>query len=167
MRGPARRSPVATTAEGHRVTVVVPGERIQSRLEQAFAATPPPERFADVSLARFGSHGQRYRATGRSGAGRALPAIWRQVRAADRLHQLDHQITEELKAAGFRYVVASSLRYDLYYYGATLRHQKESVYEAKRTYDDLFDRFPYHEVNPEYKSFAYSNPVIRILDLDK
>lgn len=54
--------------------------------------------------------------------------------------------------------VASSFHYDRYQLGTKLQNQRDAGYEF------LF-RYPYAEIRPDYKSFAFSNPVLRIVDL--
>jgi 4-amino-4-deoxy-L-arabinose transferase-like glycosyltransferase len=63
-----------------------------------------------------------------------------------------------------RYLVASSFMYERYLRGQTLRGQDPSVYAGYRQYEKLFEH-PYVEFRPAYKSFAFSNPTIRIIDL--
>jgi hypothetical protein len=68
------------------------------------------------------------------------------------------------RARGVDYLVASSFMYDRYTTGARLRNQRPEVYRMHARYMDLFSR-PYVEFAPTFRSFAFSNPVIRIVDL--
>jgi hypothetical protein len=65
---------------------------------------------------------------------------------------------------GVTHLVASSFMYDRFIYGNRLKSQAEGVYEAYRKYEELFD-YPFTEIAPPYKSFAFSNPTIRIIDI--
>jgi hypothetical protein len=71
---------------------------------------------------------------------------------------------EAWRARGVDYLVASSFMYDRYTTGARLRNQRPEVYRMHARYMDLFTR-PYVEFVPTYRSFAFSSPVIRIVDL--
>jgi hypothetical protein len=71
---------------------------------------------------------------------------------------------EAWRARGVDYLVASSFMYDRYATGARLRDQRPEIYRIHALYVDLFTR-PYVEFAPAYRSFAFSNPVIRIVDL--
>ena len=82
-----------------------------------------------------------------------------------RIYSLSETELQDLRSAGFRYVVASSFGYDVYYRGATLEGQIPKVYRAKDRFDEIFQTYPYHEIQPDYMSFAYSNPVVRIIDI--
>jgi hypothetical protein len=84
-----------------------------------------------------------------------------------RIYALGEPELQELRSAGFRYVVASSFGYDVYYRGATLAGQIPKVYRAKDRFDEIFKTYPYHEIRPDYASFAYSNPVMRIIDISE
>jgi len=65
---------------------------------------------------------------------------------------------------GVTHFIASSFMYDRYRYGNKLKNQDETIYEAYRRYEELFS-YPFIEINPPYKSFAFSNPTIRIIDI--
>lgn len=62
------------------------------------------------------------------------------------------------------YLVASSFTYERFLVGATLPGQDPRIHEDYERYMELFAR-PYVEIAPEYRSFAFSNPVIRIIDM--
>lgn len=62
------------------------------------------------------------------------------------------------------YVVASSFDYDRYLFAESLRGQSDDVYKTASEYRRLFS-YSYREIRPKYRSFAFSNPVVRIVDL--
>jgi len=68
------------------------------------------------------------------------------------------------RADGVAYLVASSFTYDRYFFGSRLANQDPYVYQRHKRYVELFAH-PYVEFRPVYKSFAFSNPVIRIVDI--
>jgi hypothetical protein len=68
------------------------------------------------------------------------------------------------RARGVDYLVASSFMYDRYATGARLRNRRPEIYWTHERYLELF-RLPYVEFSPAYRTFAFSNPVIRIIDL--
>jgi 4-amino-4-deoxy-L-arabinose transferase-like glycosyltransferase len=76
---------------------------------------------------------------------------------------LDVDITGA-KKSGIEYLLVSSFVYDRYLKGGKLRGQNQRVYELYEKYGRLFSQ-PYIEIKPEHKSFAFSNPVIRIVDI--
>jgi hypothetical protein len=84
-----------------------------------------------------------------------------QYRGIDRLARVGADVYRE---QGFRYLVASSFMYDRYMFGDKLKHQHPDVHKYHRRYKELFT-YPYMEIRPAYKSFALSNPVIRIIDI--
>src|SRR5262249_32081928 len=68
------------------------------------------------------------------------------------------------RAKGVDYLVASSFMYDRYVTGAQLRNQRPVIYWTHERYKSLF-QLPYVEFAPACRTFAFSNPVIRIIDL--
>jgi 4-amino-4-deoxy-L-arabinose transferase-like glycosyltransferase len=76
---------------------------------------------------------------------------------------LDVDITGA-KKSGVEYLLVSSFVYDRYLIGGKLEGQGPQVYELYEKYSRLFSQ-PYIEIKPEHKSFAFSNPVIRIVDI--
>ena len=73
----------------------------------------------------------------------------------------------EYQNDGIRYLVASSFEYQRFI--DTIENhtqQNEVVHEYYQTYINLF-KYPYIEIKPRYKSFAFSNPIIRIIDITK
>jgi 4-amino-4-deoxy-L-arabinose transferase-like glycosyltransferase len=71
-----------------------------------------------------------------------------------------------LRTRGVELGVVSSFNYDRYQLGARLPNQKSAVYRRQAGYEFLF-RYPFIEIQPRYKSFAFSNPVLRIVDLGR
>ncbi|QDV51251.1 ArnT family glycosyltransferase [Gimesia fumaroli] len=71
---------------------------------------------------------------------------------------------EELRNQGYDFVVASDFRYERYYRGAQTSGQDEYIYNRHRQYEEWF-RYPFVEIRPTYRSFAFSNPTVRIIDL--
>ena len=65
------------------------------------------------------------------------------------------------------FLVASSFQYDRYLYGATLHDQRPVVYKFAGAYRKLFSSYPYLEFAPAYRSFAFSNPTVRVIDIRK
>lgn len=70
----------------------------------------------------------------------------------------------EAKKSGVAYLIASSFNYERFFIGAQWSLQQPKVYEMHKKYVRLFS-YPYIEIKPAYKSFAFSNPVIRIIDI--
>jgi len=63
-------------------------------------------------------------------------------------------------------LVASSFKYDRYLFAGKLRSQNPDIYEKEQIYLNLFE-YPFVEISPAFKSFAYSNPdstAKRVLD---
>ena len=71
---------------------------------------------------------------------------------------------EGAKSRGICRVVTSSMEYDRYYYGLHCTDQAGVVYNRHQAYERLF-QYPYVEISPKYKTFAFSNPTIRIIDI--
>ncbi len=68
------------------------------------------------------------------------------------------------RAAGIAYLVTSSFCYDRYFRGSRLEYQPPEVYQIHAQYVKLFT-YPYVEFRPRYRDFAFTNPVIRIIDI--
>jgi len=68
------------------------------------------------------------------------------------------------RSQGITHLVASSFMYDRFIYGNRLKDQDPSVYDTYRKYEELFS-YPFLEIRPAYRSFAFSNPTIRIIDI--
>lgn len=67
---------------------------------------------------------------------------------------------------GKRYAVASSFAYDRFFNASVHEGQTEWAIRSKQVYSELFEKLPYIEIKPKYKSFAFSNPTLRIVDLE-
>jgi hypothetical protein len=72
----------------------------------------------------------------------------------------------ELSDQHFDYLVVSSFVYQRYEYGAKLAGQDDYVYKRNNAYQEFF-KYNYQEIQPDYKTFAFSNPTIRIIDISK
>lgn len=67
---------------------------------------------------------------------------------------------------GIQYAVVSSFSYDRYLDIVKYRDlQADWVVSTMNKYLISFEKLPYEEIKPAYKSFAFSNPTIRIIDL--
>jgi 4-amino-4-deoxy-L-arabinose transferase-like glycosyltransferase len=71
---------------------------------------------------------------------------------------------EKAEQHHFNYLVASSFYYDRILRGGLLDGQPQEVYQAYNRYQRLF-KLPFVEIKPAFKSFAFSNPTIRIIKL--
>jgi hypothetical protein len=71
---------------------------------------------------------------------------------------------QDCRASGVDFLVLSSFNYDRYFLAANLPGQDPIVYEQAQEFQKLF-QLPYKEFRPRYRSFAFSNPVIRIVQL--
>jgi hypothetical protein len=69
-----------------------------------------------------------------------------------------------LAGQGVSFVAVSSFVYQRFAVGAALDAQAPAVHAAHRRFEELF-ALPYTEFAPDYRSFAFSNPVVRIVDL--
>lgn len=101
-------------------------------------------------------------------ADQAQPAIFEWY-AGDRFHVMSvaEIDVEAARQKGVAFLVASSFQYDRYLYGATLHDQRPAVYEFAGAYRKLFNSYPYVEFGPAYRSFAFSNPTVRVIDIRK
>jgi hypothetical protein len=70
----------------------------------------------------------------------------------------------ELRAEGVRYVVTSSFGYGICIELAESRGQPGLADEMANGYRKLFAS-PYVEIRPEFRSFGFSNPVVRIVEI--
>lgn len=82
----------------------------------------------------------------------------------DGRRKLAEDSLDSLRSAGVTYLAASSFDYDRYLFAAGLTNQDASTYRRARAYQEMF-RLPYVEIRPAYRAFAFSNPVIRIVDI--
>jgi hypothetical protein len=78
-------------------------------------------------------------------------------------HSLD---LNRLRLAGYTHFVASSFAYDMYFRGESLSDQSPSVKRRAAAYRRLLQG-TVHEIRPAHETFAFSNPIIRIVDLSK
>ena len=60
--------------------------------------------------------------------------------------------------------MASSFRYGRFLFAERLVGQKSSVRRRARQYQSLFE-CPYEEIRPRHRSFAFTSPTIRIVDI--
>lgn len=70
----------------------------------------------------------------------------------------------EIRASGYNFAVASDFRYERYFRGAKTEGQDEYIYQRHQRYEEWFS-LPFVEIKPVYRSFAFSNPTVRIIDL--
>ena len=84
-----------------------------------------------------------------------------------RIYVLKKRRMKGLRDNGFKYAIASSFGYDPYFEGRLLEKQTSKVEVASTRFRDIFKNYPYHEIRPDYMSFAFSNPTIRIIDISK
>jgi 4-amino-4-deoxy-L-arabinose transferase-like glycosyltransferase len=70
----------------------------------------------------------------------------------------------EARNSGVAYLAVSSFSYERFFIGSQWSWQNQAVYETHKKYIRLFS-YPYVEIKPAYKTFAFSNPVIRIIDI--
>ncbi len=66
--------------------------------------------------------------------------------------------------AGVSYLLSSNFFYDRITLASKLKNQALIIEKCKSSFDILF-ALPYKEIKPAYKSFAFSNPCIRIIDI--
>jgi hypothetical protein len=70
----------------------------------------------------------------------------------------------EARRAGVSFLLASSFNYERFFIGAQWSGQNPRVYNTHKKYTRFFS-YPYTDIKPAYKTFAFSNPVIRIIDI--
>ncbi len=71
---------------------------------------------------------------------------------------------EDERKKGVKYFIASSFIYDRIHFASKLKYPSKEVLEMEKQYQTLFS-LPYVELKPAYKSFGFSNPTIRIIDI--
>ena len=71
---------------------------------------------------------------------------------------------DEEKTRGITHFVVSSFTYDRFLRAGKLKGQEDYVYILCEKYQALFD-YPFIEIEPSFKTFAFSNPTIRIIDV--
>jgi 4-amino-4-deoxy-L-arabinose transferase-like glycosyltransferase len=87
--------------------------------------------------------------------------LWRR-RPPPRFDKAPLYERDEKRIARADYIVASSFRYQRYLFGERLLFQREEARRRAQLYRRLF-ACPYEEIRPRYKTFAFSNPTIRIV----
>lgn len=90
--------------------------------------------------------------------GESYTKVARDIRSIDML-----DIQKE-KAEGVNYLMVSSFMYGRYEFASKLKYTPEEIKKINDVYQLLFQQ-PYVEIQPAYKSFAFSNPAIRIIDI--
>jgi len=88
----------------------------------------------------------------------------RELIESDILNYKEKFSVKGLRAEGYSYFVISSFIYERIEYGSRLPDQNQKIYESQERYNRLFEQ-PYVEFQPRFKTFAFSNPTIRIVDL--
>ena len=71
---------------------------------------------------------------------------------------------EQERKKGVAFFVSSSFMYERFEFGSTLPDQSPLVYKTQEKYKELFAR-PFVEFKPEFRSFGFSNPTIRVIDI--
>jgi glycosyltransferase involved in cell wall biosynthesis len=71
---------------------------------------------------------------------------------------------EAMRADFTEFFVTSSFHYERYLFAAALDGQEPKIYRIADDYRRLFT-YPTREILPAYRSFAFSNPIVRIVDL--
>jgi hypothetical protein len=71
---------------------------------------------------------------------------------------------EEERSEGIRFVVSSSFLYEQAFIGCRSGRCDGRLKAYYDGYQRLFS-YPYTEIRPDFRTFAYSNPVIRIVDI--
>ncbi len=82
----------------------------------------------------------------------------------DGRRKLAEDSLDSLRAQGVTHLAVSSFDYDRYLFAAKLANQGASTYRRAGAYEAMF-RLPTIEIRPAYRSFGFSNPVIRIVDI--
>jgi len=91
--------------------------------------------------------------------------LWREdLPVIRRAEVITDEYIERARREGGTYALASSFSYERYLLGGMLSGQHPRVYGFYKNYTDLFKK-PYIEIKPAFKSFAFSNPTIRIIEL--
>ena len=71
---------------------------------------------------------------------------------------------EQERKKGVAFFVSSSFMYERFEFGSTLPDQHPFVYKTQEKYKRLF-ALPFVEFKPEFRSFGFSNPTIRVIDI--
>jgi hypothetical protein len=96
--------------------------------------------------------------------GKALVEPYASVRPSDGVRSAGALDADDVSRRAIEYVLASSFMYDRYRVGSRLPAQDAAVYRLQAGYDALFAH-SFIEIAPAYRSLAFSNPTIRIVDL--
>ena len=72
---------------------------------------------------------------------------------------------DDLVETDVRFVVISSFVYRRFLFGQSLPDQRPAVYRAAALYERLL-ACPGRTIKPRYRTFAFSNPIVRIVDLE-
>lgn len=112
------------------------------------------------------AHDTRTRAAAwlQANPGRALIEPYASVSPTDDVRSVAALDTRDLNGLGVEYVLASSFVYERFRVGSQLPGQNPAVYRTHARYEALFAH-PFIEIAPAYRSMAFSNPTIRIVDL--
>lgn len=71
---------------------------------------------------------------------------------------------DKVKSDGVELLVGSSFNYERFYYSWAISGQKNRTDRRRKMYDSLFS-LPYEEIRPAHRTYGFSNPVIRIIDV--
>ena len=69
---------------------------------------------------------------------------------------------DELRRRGVELVVASGFNYERFLLSRAMHETDPATLDCARAYDELF-ALPVREIRPAYRSFAFSNPTLRIV----
>ncbi|MFC1883405.1 ArnT family glycosyltransferase [Thermodesulfobacteriota bacterium] len=73
---------------------------------------------------------------------------------------------KKAKKDGVKLLVASSFNYGRFYFDKKMKGQSPFFYGLRKKYDHLF-ALPFKEIRPVHRTYAFSNPVIRIIDISE
>ncbi len=96
--------------------------------------------------------------------GKVLVEPYTSLKPTDGVRSVGALETEDFTRLGVDYVLASSFMYDRFSVGSRLPDQDAALYRAQAGYDALFAH-PFAEIAPAWRSMAFSNPTIRIVDV--
>lgn len=82
------------------------------------------------------------------------------------LDDRQYQTVQNLMNAERDFLVVSSFQYDRFLEVANLPGLDSRVYEQAEEFRKLFE-LPFREFGPAHRTFAFSNPVIRVVQLGK
>ena len=110
------------------------------------------------------AHDTRTRAAGWLGSHPGKVLVEKYAGVTDEGRSVGTLDSTDVSQGGVDYVLASSFMYDRFKVGSRLPGQDAAVYRAQARYEALFAH-PFIEIAPVYRSLAFSNPTIRIVDL--